>query len=120
MIQLFWVFYTTIKDYLHLVAHSFNHSKSFVLGLLKQYKISLRPKHDNVGKNPNQPFGYQIYHGKRCKDKNKQKTIDLIRNLHTAGQSFRQICYELYLQDITRRKGGKWHPQMIKRILNQA
>ena len=53
-------------------------------------------------------------------DEHEQKAIALIRRLHAAGNSLRQIARELEARGY-RTKNGKthWHPQVVAQIIER-
>ncbi|MBI3017057.1 MAG: recombinase family protein [Deltaproteobacteria bacterium] len=102
------------------VAKKYGHSKSFVLDLLKTHKIIRRIPHQNKGPHSNPAYGLKWNRDRLCKDKTQQTIIKLILALKKAHLSLREICDELVIRGIFSKHGKKWHPQMIKRILDRC
>ncbi len=67
------------------------------------------------------PYGYRLVDGRLVPDLGEQKAIRLIRRLHAAGNSLRQIARELETRGY-RTKTGRlhWHPQSVKQILERV
>ena len=66
------------------------------------------------------PYGYRLEDGHLVPDAAEQKAVALIRELHAAGNSLRQIAVELETRGY-RTKTGRvhWHPQSVKQILER-
>jgi len=66
------------------------------------------------------PYGYQLEDGRLIKDAGEQKAIALIRMLHKAGNSLRQIARKLEARGYRTKTGRThWHPQSVKQILER-
>jgi site-specific DNA recombinase len=66
------------------------------------------------------PYGSRLEDGRLVPDAAEQKAIALIRRLHAAGNSLRQIARELEAGG-HRTKTGRthWHPQSVKQIIER-
>ena len=66
------------------------------------------------------PYGYRLEDGRLVPDAGEQKAVALIRELHAAGASLREIAARLEA-DGYRTKTGRthWHPQSVKQIIER-
>jgi len=68
----------------------------------------------------NVPYGYTLAAGRLVPDAGEQKAVALIRELHEAGNSLRQIARELEARGYRTKTGRThWHPQSVKQILER-
>lgn len=66
------------------------------------------------------PYGFRLEAGKLVPDAGEQKALALIRELHAAGHSLREIARELEERGYTTKTGRlHWHPQSVKQILER-
>jgi site-specific DNA recombinase len=66
------------------------------------------------------PYGYRVEDGRLVQDEGEQKAIALIRRLHAAGNSLRQIARELEARGYRTKTGRThWHPQSVKQIIER-
>lgn len=66
------------------------------------------------------PYGYRLEDGHLVPDAGEQKAIALIRRLHAAGNSLRQIARELEARGYRTKTGRThWHPQSVKQIIER-
>jgi len=66
------------------------------------------------------PFGYRARKGKLYQNADEQKVIAMIRDLRAEGLSLRDICHELEVAGVARKKGSRtWHPQIVSDILRR-
>jgi DNA invertase Pin-like site-specific DNA recombinase len=66
------------------------------------------------------PYGYTLAAGQLIPDAGEQKAIVMIRELHAAGNSLRQIALELEARGYRTKTGRThWHPQSVKQILER-
>lgn len=66
------------------------------------------------------PYGYRVEAGRLVPDAGEQKAVALIRELHAAGNSLRQIARELEAQGYRTKTGRThWHPQSVKQIIER-
>jgi DNA invertase Pin-like site-specific DNA recombinase len=67
-------------------------------------------------------YGYDVDpKGKLIHNQHEQKGLSLIHSLHGQGHSLRSICDKLKRQKYKTKSGlTKWHPQVVKKILNQS
>lgn len=67
------------------------------------------------------PFGYQANNGNLTEDRQEQRIIKLINKLKAAGNSLRQIGYELRKRGYKSKTGKTtWNPKTIAQILRRA
>ena len=66
------------------------------------------------------PYGYRLDEGRLIPDAGEQKAVALIRRLHKAGNSLRQIARQLEARGYRTKTGQThWHPQSVKQILER-
>jgi len=66
------------------------------------------------------PYGYRVEDGRLVPDAGEQKAVALIRELHAAGNSLRQIARELEARGYRTKTGRThWHPQSVKQIIER-
>jgi len=67
------------------------------------------------------PFGFNVTPtGKLVTNEHEQDALKLILRLHKRGISLRKIGDQLTNQGYSPKKGGQWHPQVIKQIISGA
>jgi hypothetical protein len=94
-------------------------SKDAVRRGLKKAGIKIREPHVPHNGRQSQPrFGQWRIKGKVIELKIEQRVIDAIREMNGNGLSLRAISRCLAkMQIATKCRGKKWHPEMVKRIL---
>lgn len=63
-------------------------------------------------------FGYRKENGKVTPNDDEQKAIALIRRRRREGATLRAICSELEARGIRPRRGQRWHPNQVRRVLS--
>jgi hypothetical protein len=93
-------------------------SKEGVRAEILRQGIPLREKSQHHG-HPAQPrFGRRVIKGTVIEHKAQQRVVDSVRQMKQEGLSLRAISRCLDQMKVpTKMKGKKWHPEMIKRIL---
>jgi site-specific DNA recombinase len=66
------------------------------------------------------PYGWRLENGKLVQDPHEQEVIEIIRNLKTAGMSYRQIAKELNHAGHTTKRGAAWGPSQVLRTYREA
>ena len=66
------------------------------------------------------PFGFEINGTHLVALEVEQKAISLILDLRDRGRTLREIAAELTHRGIVTKRGGRWHIQTVKRILERA
>ena len=67
------------------------------------------------------PYGSRLENGKLVPDAAEQEAVALMKDLHSAGFSLRQIAKELEVRGHLTRRGLKtWAPKVISRILERV
>lgn len=93
-------------------------SKEAVRNGLKKFGIPIRESH-KPHRRPSQPkFGEKIQKGKTEPHMAERRVIRAVLEMHNDKLSLRQIAR--YLDEMkvsTKCRGKKWHPQMVKRII---
>ncbi len=100
-----------------------------VLGAVNEYERSMislrlrsgrRKKADNGGYAYGAPaFGQAAKGGALVARPDEQATIVRIQELHSEGCSLRQIAGQLTLDGRRTKRGGRWHPITVSRILTR-
>lgn len=95
------------------------HSRSTIQKNLKRADVRLRAPGQGHG-NPSQlRFGYRKAEGKIVLHMGEQQVIAAIKDLRSEGMSFRKIAQRMTVLNIPSKNGKrKWHPMMVKRVLN--
>ena len=89
-------------------------SKEAVRRGLKQAGIPMRKPNHNHGRNDNARFGSNLEHP------GEARALEVIEDLKGQGMTLRQISQFLNKIGVpTKRAGKKWHPQMVKRVLER-
>jgi DNA invertase Pin-like site-specific DNA recombinase len=65
------------------------------------------------------PYGFRAHHGQLVPDDDEQRAIALARRLRRDGLSFRAIARALEEQGCRPKRGGRWHPTQVARILRR-
>ena len=101
------------------IAREIFSSKMAVLDALADFGFPIREPHYHHG-NPSQPrFGRRFSKDILVDHKVEQKIILVIRELREQGFSFRKIARVLNNMRVATKCNGKaWHPEMIRRIVN--
>ena len=80
--------------------------------------MPVREKSKPHGRQSQIRFGKRLVKGKIKKYCIEQHVIKVVKEMGTQGLSLRQIAKNMsYMKIPTKENGRKWHPQMIKRIL---
>ncbi len=95
------------------------HSRSTISKFLKQSGVSLRASGQGHG-NPSQlKFGYRKIEGGVVPHKGELQIIEAIKDFRTEGLKMRQIAERMTALRIpSKNKKLKWHPMMVKRIID--
>lgn len=62
-------------------------------------------------------FGYRKTKGTISPHPDEQIAVDVIRRARGEHKTLRQICRELETRGIAPRRGARWHPETVRRIL---
>lgn len=66
-------------------------------------------------------YGYRMSNGLMVRHEAEQKVISVVERMNRKGMSLREICDFLTSIGIpTKRRGQRWHPEMINRILKRS
>ncbi len=68
----------------------------------------------------NRPFGFELDGTRLLALPNEQDAITLILDLRGQGRTLREIAAELTARGIETKRGGRWHIQTVKGILDRA
>jgi len=87
-------------------------------GLIK-HGIEIREKSQHHG-NPAQPkYGKRKVKKSLVEHKTEERTIEAITQMKEEGLSLRAIARCLNQMKVpTKKRGSRWHPEMIRRVLN--
>jgi DNA invertase Pin-like site-specific DNA recombinase len=66
------------------------------------------------------PLGRRSERGKLVTDRTESKTVKLILKRHRDGLSLRQIITELEAAGLSPKRGGKWHPSTVARVIARS
>lgn len=95
-------------------------SKSTVDKQLKIFSIESREKSQHHGRPAQPSYGSQYRKGKLTHHLGEKRVVRTILEMHEQELSLRQIAKFLDMIGVpTKNRGKKWHPQMIKRILDR-
>jgi len=97
------------------------HSRQVISVALEASGVILRAASQGHG-NPSQlRFGYRKEKGRVVIHKGEQQIIEAIKDFRIEGLTFRQIAQRMTALKIPSKNGKrKWHPMMVKRVLDQA
>ncbi len=95
------------------------HSRSTIQKNLKKADVQLRAPGQGHG-NPYQlKFGCRKVQGMVIRHMGEQQVISAIQDLRAEGMTMRQIAQRMTVLQIKSKNGKrKWHPMMVKRILD--
>jgi len=96
-------------------------SRAAIRGALIRFGIKRRER-GKPGRRPAQtPYGYRKADGLIVPHQGEQKVIEAIQKMVNDGMSYRKICDFLTSIGVpTKRRGRKWHPEMVSRILKST
>jgi hypothetical protein len=111
--------YVVEKLSLAQIASQISSSKMVIGKYLRYFEIPLRAANQPHGR-PSQPkFGSRIQHGSVTTHLGERRVINAIQELRGQGLTLRQIARFLSQAGVpTKCRGKRWHPQMIKRVLD--
>lgn len=66
------------------------------------------------------PYGYRAEGGELAPDRDEQEAISLAVEMRESGASFRQIANHLNDEGIASKRGGRWHPQTVARVVDSV
>lgn len=101
-----------------------------MLGAVAEYEramVSLRLRHGRRRKAErggfaygSPPLGQRAEGGELVPAPDEAVTVARIRELHAAGQSLRQIADALTAEGRPTKRGGRWHPPTVARVLSRS
>lgn len=95
------------------------HSRSTIQKLLKRADVRLRAPSHGYGNPAQLKFGYKKKEGIISVHKGEQLIIEVIQHFRDDGLTLREIAQRLTTLNIPSKNGKKkWHPMMVKRILD--
>lgn len=96
-------------------------SRAAVRDDLIEFEIKRRER-GKPGKRPAQvAYGYRTVKGEILQHEREQVVISVIRKMVNKGTPLREICEYLSIMGVpTKRRGVRWHPEMVRRILNRS
>jgi len=65
-------------------------------------------------------FGQHSVDKELVTDKREAKVIARMRELRSEGLSYRLIAAQLNAEGLESKRGGRWHPQTVQRVLDRA
>jgi hypothetical protein len=94
-------------------------SKEAVRTEILRQGIPLREKSQHHGRPAQLKFGQRVMKDQLIDHKSEQRVVDSIRQMKDEGLSLRAISRCLDQMKVpTKMRGKKWHPEMVKRILD--
>jgi hypothetical protein len=95
--------------------------KSKIKKLLLEEKLTMRKSGNTLLLNHSLSYGRKRIKGQVVDYKKELTIINAIKLMEENGNSLRMICKTLTAMKIpTKQKGQKWHPEMIRRILDRS
>jgi site-specific DNA recombinase len=64
-------------------------------------------------------YGYHAIEGELAPDRAEQAAVRRIRRLRQDGLSLREIAAALEAEGVPAKRGGKWHPVTVARVLQE-
>lgn len=65
------------------------------------------------------PFGFRVEDGELVPDEGEQETLDRARELQQRGASIREIAATLNDEGRRTKRGARWHPTTVARVLRR-
>ena len=95
-------------------------SKEAVRASLKRFDIPIREAHKPHNGRLSEPrYGVKLRSGRAAPHLAEQQMIESIRELRGQGLTLRKIAEILTSMGVpTKKRGKRWHPEMVKRILS--
>lgn len=94
-------------------------SKEGVRAEILRQGIHLREKSQHHGRPAQPKFGQRVIKNHLVEHKSEQRVVDSINQMKAEGLSLRAIARCLDQMKVpTKMKGKKWHPEMVKRIID--
>ncbi len=94
-------------------------SRSTILKKLKTVDVQLRAPSHNYGNPAQLKFGYKKIEGKVIPHEGERLIEEAIKDFGADGLTYRQITQRMTALKIPTKNGKvKWHPMMIKRIID--
>jgi hypothetical protein len=94
-------------------------SKEAVRAEILRQGIPLRVKSQHHGRPAQLKFGQKVIKENLIEHKTEQRAVESIRQMKAEGLSLRAILRCLDQMKVpTKMRGKKWHPEMVKRILD--
>jgi IS30 family transposase len=95
------------------------HSRSTIQKNLKRADVRLRAPGHNYGNPAQLKFGYKKREGKVIPHEGERLIVEAIKDFRADGLTYRQIAQRMTALNIPTKNGKvKWHPMMIKRIID--
>jgi hypothetical protein len=96
-------------------------SRATVRKALIEFGIKTRQR-GKPGLRPAQvPYGYRMVDGLMIPHQGEQKVLSVVQKMNAKGLSLRQICEFLTSIGVpTKRRGQRWHPEMVRRLLQRS
>ena len=63
------------------------------------------------------PLGFKSENRALVRDNTEWRTVERVRHLHQQGRSFRQIAETLTAEGCAPKRGDRWHPETLRRIV---
>ena len=97
-------------------------SKEAVRNALRRFEIPVREAHKpHNGRVSCQKYGTKLRSGRASPHVAEQKMIETIKELRAQGMTLRKVAEILSNMGVpTKKRGNRWHPEMVKRILDRS
>jgi len=100
------------------IARRIGVGQSTVSDAIHKHGLGKKPEH--YAKRPQHvPFGFEYKGGKYVSNPKEQSTIRMVRQLHNAGMTLRDIAAQLNRKLIATKRGGVWDHSHVRAILNR-
>lgn len=66
------------------------------------------------------PYGWHVERGQLVEHVAEQRVLARIHELRTAGLSLRQIATQLEIERLPPKRGTRWHPETVARIIRRT
>lgn len=65
------------------------------------------------------PYGFAADAGELVPRREEQRAIEVMAKMRAAGESYRQIAGTLNARCIPPRRGERWYPMTVRRVLDR-
>jgi len=95
-------------------------SRAAIRDALIEFDIKRRQRGNPRKRRSQLPYGYRIIKGQMLQHEGEQLIISVIQKMASKGNTLREISDYLSTMKVpTKRRGVRWHPEMVRRILSK-